>query len=350
VAGIWLNKRKHSVTISWELLPAKRNPSIDFKRGRRHVKLRLTLCLLLATLATSAAFGQSAPARPADATTGNTTVLPLWNNQSGQVDAVLLIEPSVLPQLPSQRVIAPASNHGLKLRAGLSLEANPGMGVLCNSGSVITSVGSLAGHCMLVNLGAQSAAPQRSAIAGVAQLQRGRTTVTGTLGLGRDTLGPVSPLPFGSSSADKRLLDSLLGPNSATLDTRNASLIGQVNLGTQSWLSIGGTLARVRLIPTQQLRGGQPPEWGAGSLSLSGGRGKFGGEITGQLIEIPGQSQRYSTLGAGVTWRTPWRAKLSVGADNIVTRGKNPFGLPDAREPVGEDEGRVPYVRYQQDL
>ena len=39
-----------------------------------------------------------------------------------------------------------------------------------------------------------------------------------------------------------------------------------------------------------------------------------------------------------------------VGADNIVTRGKNPFGLPDARSVDSEDEGRVPYVRYQQDL
>jgi len=311
------------------------------------MKLRPTLCLLFAALmAASAAFGQSttAPVR-SDA---NTTVLPLWNSQNGQVDALLLIEPSVLPQLPSQRVISPAANSGLKLRAGLSLEANPGMGVLCNSGSVITSVGSMAGHCMLVNLGAQQNAPAR--INGVAQLQRGRASVTGSLGLGRDTLGPSSPLPLGNNAADKRLLDSLLGPNSATLDSRNASLIGQVNLGTQSWLSIGGTLARVRLIPTDQLRSALPPEWGAGSLRLSGGRGNFGGEITGQMIEVPGQSSRYSTLGAGVTWRTPWKARLSVGADNIVTRGKNPFGLPDAREAQGEDEGRVPYVRYQQDL
>jgi hypothetical protein len=92
------------------------------------------------------------------------------------------------------------------------------------------------------------------------------------------------------------------------------------------------------------------PPMHVGSLSLAGGRGNFGGEITGQMIEVPGQSSRYSTLGAGVTWRTPWKAKLSVGADNIVTRGKNPFGLPDAREVQGEDEGRVPYVRYQQDL
>jgi hypothetical protein len=296
-------------------------------------------------MAATAAFGQSTAPVRADA---NTSVVPVWNTQNGQVDALLLIEPSVLPELPSQRIIGPVSNPGLKLRAGLSVEANPGMGVLCNSGSVITSVGSLAGHCMLVNLGEQQNAPAR--INGVAQLQRGRTSLTGSLGIARDTLGPSSPLPFGNTSADKRLLDSLLGPNSATLDSRNASLIGQVKLGTQSWLSIGGTLARVRLIPAEQLHNGLPPEWGAGSLSLAGGRGNFGGEITGQMIEVPGQPSRYSTLGAGVTWRTPWKAKLSVGADNIVTRGKNSFGLPDARVFQGEDEGRVPYVRYQQDL
>ncbi len=133
------------------------------------------------------------------------------------------------------------------------------------------------------------------------------------------------------------------------MDSRNASLIGQVSLGTQSWVSIGGTLARVRLIPADQIRGGLPPEWDSGSLSVGGGIGNFGGEITGQMIEIPGQPQRYSTVGAGVTWRTPWKARLSVGAENLVTRGKNPFGLPDARA-AGNEEGRVPYVRYQQDL
>jgi hypothetical protein len=280
----------------------------------------------------------------------NTTVLPVWNLQNSQVDALLLIEPSVLPQLPSQRIIGPAANsRGLQLRAGLSLEANPGMGVLCNSGSVISSVGSLAGHCMLVNIGAQQNAGARNAINGLVQVQRSRTSVTAGLGIGRDTLSGASPL-IGNTSADRRLLDSLLGSDTATLDTRNASLIGQVNLGTQSWVSIGGTLARVRLIPTDQLHGGLPPEWGAGSLSLAGGHGNFGGEITGQMIEVPGQPSRYATLGAGVTWRTPWKARLSVGADNLVTRGKNPFGLPDSRNTDSEDEGRVPYVRYQQDL
>jgi hypothetical protein len=315
------------------------------------VKLRLLASLLLA-LSVSTAFAQP-KVLPQSATSGNTTILPLWNNQSGQVEGVLLIEPSFLPALPSQRLLRPGGSgagKGLGLRAGLSLEANPGMGVLCNNGSVITSVGSMAGHCMLVNLGTQpnAALPgSKSGVNGLLQLQRSRSSLTGSLGLASETLGGAEPV--GATSADRRLLDSLLGGNTASIDSRNASLIGQVSLGTQSWVSIGGTLARVRLIPTDQLPGGLPPEWNTGRLVLSGGIGNFGGEITGQMIEVPGQPARYSSLGAGVTWRAPWRAKISVGADNLVTRGKNPFGLPDAA-PAQTDEGRVPYVRYQQDL
>jgi hypothetical protein len=319
-----------------------------------NVKIRLLTCLLFALAATTAAGQSNLLVRPAN-TASNTTILPLWNTSNGQIDALLLIEPSVMPQLPSQRIIRPATNsravgNGLQLRAGLSLEANPGMGVLCNNGSVITTVGSMAGHCMLVNLGNPGAlAPTKNAINGLLQVQRSKSLLTGSLGVGRETLGAVGTA-VGNSAADRRLLDSLLGPGTATLDTRNASLIGQVSLGTQSWVSIGGTLARVRLIPTAQLPGGLPPEWDSGSLSLTGGVGNFAGEITGQMIEVPGQSSRYRTLGAGVTWRTPWKARLSVGADNLVTRGKNPFGLPDARAANNADEGRVPYVRYQQDL
>jgi hypothetical protein len=317
------------------------------------VKIRLLTCLLLAFTATTA-FGQSnVLVRPHNGAS-NTTILPLWNTSNGQIDALLLIEPTVMPQLPSQRIISPAPYSrpasGLQLRAGLSMEANPGMGVLCNSGSVITTVGSMAGHCMLVNLGNPAAqVPGRSAVNGLLQVQRSKALLTGSVGVGREVLGGDNG-PLSSASADRRLLDSLLGPGSATLDSRNASLIGQVSLGTQSWVSIGGTLARVRLIPTDQIRGGLPPEWDSGSLSLSGGVGNFGGEITGQMIEVPGQPSRFSTLGAGVTWRTPWKAKLSVGADNLITRGKNPFGLPDTRVNPNADEGRVPYVRYQQDL
>jgi hypothetical protein len=309
------------------------------------VTTRWTLGLLLALVATTGFARASAPSLLSpSANNNNTTVLPLWNSRSGQVDALLLIEPST-PVASSQRVIRPAVG-GVQLRAGLSLQANPGMGVLCNDAGVANGVASMAGHCMLVNLGAP-AAGSRNMVNGLLQLQGRKTSVTGGLGLGQESAGATSAI---TSAADRRLLESLLGPGSASLDRRNASLIGQVNLGKQSWVSIGGQLARVRLIPTEQIRGGLPPEWEAGSLSLGGGVGNFGGEVTGQMIDVPGQPSRYSTLGAGVTWRTPWKAKLSVGADNLMSRGKNPFGPQDVRPAAEKDEGRVPYVRYQQDL
>ncbi len=320
-----------------------------------------TACLLFALVGTSA-FAQSAPTSSSSASLGNTTVLPVRDNQNGQITALLLIEPAMLPPLPAERIIQPAATistsglalgNGLKLRAGLSIDANPGLGVLCSNRSVIATVGTLAGNCLLTNF--SSPAPQmlpgsRSAASGMLQLQHANATLTGSVGVERETLDSRMPL-IGPTPSDRRLLNSLLGPgNNPSLDQRNASLIGQISLGTQGWVSIGGTLAHIRLIPTEQLPGGLPPEWNSGSLKLGGGYGNFGAEITGQMIEVPGQSGAYQSLGAGVTWRTPWRAKLSVGADNLITRGKNPFGLPDPRVAPNADEGLTPYVRYQQDL
>ena len=165
--------------------------------------MRLTACLMFAFAATTAA-GQSNLLVASSDVARNTTVLPLWNQTNGQIDALLLIEPSVLPQLPSQRIISPANggrpNNALQLRAGLSMEANPGMGVLCNSGSVITTVGSMAGHCMLVNLGSQGNAqiPGKTAINGLLQLRRSNALVTGSVGVGREILGAYSS-PIGAA-------------------------------------------------------------------------------------------------------------------------------------------------------
>ena len=64
------------------------------------------------------------------------------------------------------------------------------------------------------------------------------------------------------------------------------------------------------------------------------------------MIDVPGQSNQWRGIGLGLTWRTPWSGQLTVGADNVVTRGKNPFAAP-----AGADEqGTTPYVRYEQDL
>ena len=311
------------------------------------MKLRPLLATLLAlALSATAVHAQGRTER------AGTTVLPVINNNF-QLEGLLLLEPSPMPQLPSQRVIRPAQNgllfgNGLQLRAGLTFGANPNVGVLCNSaGTVITTVGSLAGHCLLADFNARGPI-QPGKASGVLQLRRSDKALSASLGASRNLLGDTDSLP-GSFSPDQRLLDTLLGPNAAGLDQRKAGLVGQIEVGSQGWVSIGGTLARVRLIPASELPAGLPEEWNTSSLSVGGGSRRIGGEITGQVIEVPGQGDRFTTLGAGVTWRTPWKAKVSVGAENLLTRGKNPLNVP-ATGDDDEDEGRVPFVRYQQDL
>jgi hypothetical protein len=310
------------------------------------VKTGLLLTLFLALGATAA------HAQGARETGSATAVLPVVNN--GQVEALLLLEPSPLPALPGGNIIRPAAGgdllfgHGLQLRAGLSLDANPGIGVLCDSASkVITTVGSLAGHCLLADLNGAHSPVIPGRAAGMLQLRRMDKSLSASLGTSQTLLDGVG-MP-GETSADQRLLDSLLGPGAAGIGQHDASLVGQVGIGSQGWIKVGGTLARVRLIPTSQLPDGLPAEWNTSTFSVGAGTRRLGGEITGQMIEVPGMTS-FTTLGAGVTWRTPWKARLSVGAQNLVTRGKNPFGLPDAPITNEEDEGRVPYVRYQQDL
>jgi hypothetical protein len=312
------------------------------------VTFRLILSLLLALCATVAHAQSGRDPR-------GTTVLPVYVND-GQLEGLLLLEPSPLPNLPSQRVIRPAqprnilSFNGLQLRAGLSLDGKSGYGLLCdNAGTVMTSVGSLAGHCLLADLNGTRAPVIPGRASGLLQLRRNDKSVTASVGTNRTLLG-VTPILPGSFAPDQRLLDSVLAPASAGIDEQNAGLVGQVNVGTQGWITIGGTLARARLIPASQLPNGIPTEWNTSSLSVGAGTRRIGGEITGQVIEVPGQPQRFSTLGAGVTWRTPWKAKVSVGAENLLTRGKNPFLMPDTRSDAEDDEGRVPFVRYQQDL
>lgn len=321
---------------------------------------RLAASLILAFLATGAhAQSGDLPGIVPTSGIGTTALVPVVNNEDGQFAGLMLIEPSTMPQLPSQRIIRPASRPvrsagagGLQLRAGLSFDANPGIGVLCNSGSVITTVGSMAGHCLLADFNnpiGRAPAGSSNSLKGQLQLRRASSQVTAGLGLRNDTLGGTVG-SISDQAADRRLLTALLGPGAASLDQRDASLIGQVALGNQGWLSIGGAMAHVRIIPASQLPAGFPAQWNKGSFSLGGGYGSIGGEITGQLIDVPGQPNSFTTLGAGVTWRTPWRAKLSVGAENLVTRGKNPFGIVEAPPAANADEGRVPYVRYQQDL
>src|SRR3546814_9341233 len=99
-------------------------------------------------------------------------------------------------------------------------------------------------------------------------------------------------------------------------------------------------MAKAQLVPSCDIPAGLSDSWDSKTLSSGGAYGAFGANITGQVVNTPGQEQ-WSGLGIGLTWRTPWSGQLTIGADNLVTRGKNPFS---PRTDGEQDEGAIPYV------
>jgi hypothetical protein len=65
-----------------------------------------------------------------------------------------------------------------------------------------------------------------------------------------------------------------------------------------------------------------------------------------------GDLDSVTTFDVHFTWRTPWNANLSVGASNLLNSGADEGGVSDATrvDPFESVYGRIPYVRYQQDL
>jgi len=92
-------------------------------------------------------------------------------------------------------------------------------------------------------------------------------------------------------------------------------------------------------------------------MNLDWSKGNFSGGLQGSYREqiqfLNNQELDSSTtFDVHFTWRAPWNANLSVGTTNILgsgsaDKGKTEPGLQDPFEAV---YGRIPYVRYQQDL
>jgi hypothetical protein len=320
--------------------------------------LRTIAATLLAVAVSSAVAQAPAPLVLPPEASGNTTALPIIRNN--QVEGFLLIESGTGSPARSSldrilgRNTSPALGagftvpfeNGRRVDTSLSLESNPTVGLLCDGNSISRSLGSLAQHCMVANLAPNPAMPlaiSRPGIRVESRLEGERSAITASLGLNRFNL--ESPLALPGASSGIAPSDLMLSLNGAEFDQESIGVLGELKVGETGWVSIGGTLARARIVPADQLPGGVRPEWNTGTLSLGGGVGDFGGEIIGRVIEIPGSSNTYSNVGLGVTWRAPWKARLSVGAENLTSHGKNPFTAAD-----DEESSRVPYIRYEQDL
>jgi len=285
------------------------------------IPMRLTLALLTALAAATGVHAQALP--PGSDASG--TVLPVWNKGSGKVEALLYLEPT-----GEQKAGARWHFGRNSLDAAFGLSSGDSLGLLCNS-SRGTSISGLASHCMLASLGDEDDTNARhlSATAGFNR-DGGRLSVSA--GTGRDTLPPW-------------LTGNVRSPASR-VEQNDLTVFGQKNIGREGFVSIGGTFAKARLVPLADAAPALADEWDSKTLSVGGGYGAFSANIIGRVVDVPGQPEKWQGLGVGLTWRMPWSGQLTVGAENIVTRGKNPF----APNNESNSDGTVPYVRYEQDL
>jgi len=281
----------------------------------RLAQLSLTLALALGVVA-------GAHAQVLQGGKRDQAVLPVWNQSSGKIEALLLLEPTE-PGSPGFGDSA--------LDAAFGIDAGNSLGVFCDRKSGLASaLGNLANNCMLASF--QDADGTHAS--GTAAFKAGRNTRLGlSAGSGSGTL-PTWLTPGRPGTG-------------ATVDLNDLTVFAQHNIGREGMVAIAGTMAKATLVtPAEASNLGIGDAWTSHSLSIGGGYGRFGASIVGHVVETPGQP-KWEGLGLGLTWRTPWSGQLTVGADNLVTRGRNPFAPSLSGQ---DDEGTVPYIRYEQDL
>lgn len=242
------------------------------------------------------------------------TLLPIVNSSSGKVEGAIALEPTSRPTNTARWRFGSKS-----LESAFGLSTGQSLALLCDGkGGIPNRMDRLSGSCALGAIGPASAATfgNRNARIGVA-IGRNQNASPAWTALGPRTPGEQTDL----------------------------ALFAEYNIGRSGVVSIAGTTAKARLMSSAELPQ-TSAEWNSLGLSLGAGVGNFRASVFGRVVEVPGQPGKWEGFGVGLTWRTPWSGSLSVGAENVVTRGRNPF----APQSKGEDEGTVPYVRYQQGL
>lgn len=137
-----------------------------------------------------------------------------------------------------------------------------------------------------------------------------------------------------------------------------------VTTGSQGDLQVGLALTRVLDANFSGMYSSLTP-WGwtisdsfdTARMNVEWNRGAFSTGIQGfyreQVDFLNRQSlDNVTTFDVHFTWRTPWNADLSVGTSNILNSGADDSGAndPQPTDPFESIYGRIPYVRYKQDL
>ncbi|MDR2871181.1 MAG: hypothetical protein LBV45_01385 [Xanthomonadaceae bacterium] len=281
-------------------------------------------------MATGVHAQQSKPSNNAGSTLNHATALPVLDKGSGKVEAVLLLEPAHSAAAGTRWRFRGAAS----LDTAFQLSAGDSVGLLCNGASGVNLSNLASNHCLLASFSDSSNDHRSKRIAATASLNHSIGRVGLTAGNSQSTL--PSWLSFDGSRT-----------GNGQVEQNDLAIFGQKDIGSESYVSIAGTYAKARLVPLSEAAPGIIDRWESKSLSIGGGYGSFSANVIGRVVDVPGQSGKWEGVGVGLTWRTPWSGQLTVGAENVITRGKNPFAPTYSGS---QQEGTVPYVRYEQDL
>ena len=139
--------------------------------------------------------------------------------------------------------------------------------------------------------------------------------------------------------------------NSEAIDV---SLVCDINAGNWGDLELGLQVSRV--VNSDYALVGQTATDNAplnsAALGVGWQKGAFRTDLTSRyldLLEGGEQATGWTSFDVNFAWRMPWNASVSVGARNVLNNpAPQTNNLSDAE--VENFFGRVPYVRYQQDL
>lgn len=137
----------------------------------------------------------------------------------------------------------------------------------------------------------------------------------------------------------------------ASGEARGLALGSQWRLTAASAVQFNAAINRLRLQNpgTRTLLDVERSELGLGLVS-----GALAGQLSlhnERILDLgAGTGSSFNGVDIGLSWRAPWRAEFSLGAENVLSSGR-PNLLPNPpRNPIDNSAERTPYVRYKQDL
>ena len=299
----------------------------------------------------------------------STQVVPLWASPDGRLLAIVAMSRNAgapaLPPSPSfggvsdLRIVDATDlfSAGLRLRMGHGLRADLALG---REASSPLSQG-FAAHASCLSAScfadADALAPAEALAASIGL---GWTSLSGygpDLSFGLSWLNVENqPLPLLSGFAgDASPIDLALVDMPGLVDyrlnsSRQVNARGVWQLGQDKVVDLSAALGRAKVSPIWYGLANSGLDLDQASLGLGLASGPLRGSIVGRIssIDVPGQigTRRWSGLDLGVSWRTPWRGEVTVGAQNVWS------AQLDASAPREADpsQARMPYVQYRQDL